>query len=376
MITEFLRRHGCNRYLLLANVAEAAFVMTLFLEHLVAAGIILHLAGACLLRMGTASESTACPALSGRREFTCSLTKGARDGDVNVMPIAMFYRYSLLIGLFFPIFGIPGVTLFIFITHYEESRRAKVIEEYTSHISPNIARRPRYERIDVFEAARRELDVEPVVDLLTSQDRHLLWGSIEVLSRRTDEKSIRMIRETLDRQDMDVKFYSAWGLDRIERRFRTRRKALEKVLETDFHLPTAIELLETISHAIKSRFYQGPLLGKLIEDGLALADRTTAAFPDDPLAASYQAVFLVESERTDEARATFQRLIDHQALLPAFIPDAAEVFFRHREFGTVRMLIELLAQSPENEVFLSCRALEASLEDLGDFWLKDRETRE
>lgn len=347
MNTAATSRTASHLPLVLANLFEACFLVTLFAGRWIAAGFILHLAGAWLLRVAV-------------------ITRSSPDDS-------RLARLAFPLGAFLPIFGIVGMTVLLLVLRLESRDRIRIIEEYHRHITSDTTIRPTFERIDVLEAARRELDVEPAIDILSARDTHQVWGSIETLSRQSDEGAVGMIRRTLDRPDMDVKFYSAWGLDRIDRRFRARRQLLEEKLAQAMEREPLSELFETFRHALRSRIYSGPLLRMLAQDALGWTEKARERFPGEISFDAYQALFLAEAGLPDASRTAFLRMIGNGSLPPDFLIDAAALFYTLREFSVVGELIALFASRPENEIHLVGRGCEATLDDLRAFWHRAEE---
>ncbi len=285
----------------------------------------------------------------------------------------LWTRLALPVGFFLPLFGTPGLVLLTLVLRLEEREYLQAVEEYRSFIRFRQVKKKQFHHIDVREEARRRLDIEPVVDLLATSEKNLVWGSIEVLSKLSDERAVGMIRRTMDRQDMDVKFYSAWGLDRIEQKFQQQRLWLEAQLSRQFALGPLYDLLQTFDRMQEASLLEGPLHQRLARAALEWVERGLQAWPDQEQLFGYRAYFLSHAGETAQARAAYLELMQLGRLPERFFPDAAALFFRAREFQQVEQLMQVFTANPANEPHLAGKLVETSLDDLRDLWATRQE---
>jgi hypothetical protein len=396
------KRFGSTVFLVLANLLEGIFVLSLLIDRrLLIPAFLWHGLASLLVFLGmrlrefkrqevilpefasikdehripTSSHTGAQTGSQNQNEtpFAADINQEVANGSMEStdreIPDDVWCRMALPIGFFLPILGIFGLTILVLLIKPDEESDFSMFAEYRDFIRFKQTQEIRFAEIDVMTAAVEKLDVEPVIDLLSGRDKRLVWGSIEVLSKMSEEKAVQMIRKTMGRPDMDIKFYSAWGLDRIESRFNSTRQELEKRLEQNLNVEDLSTLLRLTKKFLESRLMEGGLLVKAAENALKWSKLGRNRFPDLPSFVAFHACFAMFSGNTAEALHIFQELLSQKQLSPEFIPDCAELLFRIGEFDRITELLSDFTADSHNERFLDGQSVETTLEDLRELWL-------
>ncbi|MBF0408458.1 MAG: hypothetical protein HQM10_13995 [Candidatus Riflebacteria bacterium] len=288
--------------------------------------------------------------------------------------IGTAYRSPLIdlaipVGFCLPIFGIAGlITLALFWKIREDSQREAYLE-YREYIKHNIISSRRFETINVEEEIARKLDIEPVIDILSSSKKNLVWGSIEVLSRMSDEKAVELIRKTMSRSDMDYKFFASWGIDRIERHFLKNLANSNLKFQVSPSLGNLINVVQLALKYIDSRLIDGILAKNLLSDILEKITDFGQKYPD--LSETHFLRGLIVSRLdTTEGCSILRNALAKSNPPTIFLVDISEAFFKAGDFSSIRKVVGMLISEPSNEKLLLNYPYDVNLDELQNFWSK------
>jgi hypothetical protein len=281
---------------------------------------------------------------------------------------------SIPVGFFIPFLGIPGLTLLVYFSPMDRIEQSKAVEEYRKYIQYQITHRRTYAKIHHDNTVLEKLNIEPVMDLLSGRDKNLVWGSIEVLSRMSDDKAVSLIRKTMANQDMDVKFYSSWGLDRIEDRYFALKKEAETNLAAEFSRENIIALVAVMDDYLSSRLVEGPIIAVNAKETLKTIDQALREFPDDSELIAYQALFFHYAGNERHSLETYRGLQQAQRLPAAFVLPFAESLYNARRFAETATLLKPFVIREEHQEYLDLMGVEAPLSDFREFWESEGES--
>ncbi|MBF0499175.1 MAG: hypothetical protein HQM09_03540 [Candidatus Riflebacteria bacterium] len=279
-------------------------------------------------------------------------------------------RLAIPVGLCMPFLGVPGLTLLALGRTLHEKETSEAFEEYREYIRYRVQHKRLFHPIEKESALLEKMNIEPVIDLLTGRDKNQIWGSIEVLSKSGDERSVSLIKKTMDNQDMDVKFYSSWGLDKIETRYQKALQLAKDEAILDFDRQKVVEYISLLHQYLNSQLVEGPMIKFQAEEALALLDETLAHHPEDYELLGQKALFMTLADQMKESLHLYRKLFTMQKLSSHLYPNFAEALYLTGDFVEVAQVIDAFSGNPENEIHLVGRPIETSLEDLRAFWVK------
>lgn len=275
---------------------------------------------------------------------------------------------GLPIGLFMPFFGIPAM-LAVFFFCLRRKGNKDIFDDYLNFIEHKVTIKPTFNRIDPQEHTLQKLSVEPIVDALHSTDKAITRGSIEVLSRLADKNAVGLIRRTLDHPDMDVKFYSSWGLDQIEEEHLSEIKKLQALREKEPTRENSMALLIALEKYLASGLVDEVTRAFHVAECSRLLRDTIARWGEDQELLIAQAMVFKQEERLDESIQLLRR-ISRSVPLPGRIGlEFAESLFRQGEFEEVARILKDWTADASNEALLQEMETEVTLETLRDFWI-------
>ncbi len=124
---------------------------------------------------------------------------------------------TVIVGFFIPLVGLPAMGLISILQRYRPLRRG-IVEQYRDYID-----RDREEQVeelkpldDVVTFLMGELSVEPLADLLASEDHEMRRAAIEVLRRLKNPTAIRLLRQALKDPNPEVRVYATGALTRVD----------------------------------------------------------------------------------------------------------------------------------------------------------------
>ncbi len=359
-------RGGCSSSPVLAvaflgaNLCEGIFLWVLLvLPAALFLGVFLHVLGAFLLHAG----------LKWGGGGAAPMVDPGPGRPVRVPAATLCLPIALPLGLLVPFFGTPGVTLLCLILPEERPPQSAMVQDYLEYVKHRGGATVRYEPIDVEEATLERLNVEPVVDLLSDSDKPLVWGSIEMLSKIADEEAVNLIRKTMDDQDMDVKFFSSWGLDRIEGRFLQDLERRRRELGAKATREGLVGFLEAMNRYLRSGLLDKPMAGAYFRETSAWLKDLLRRMGDDPETVALLAVGNQLAGNQAESLEGFLKLKSQKKLHARFLPDCATACFEAGDLDSVKELIREFCSVKENQVFLEGRVGDPSILALRDFWL-------
>jgi hypothetical protein len=252
-----------------------------------------------------------------------------------------------------------------------EKKESEVFDDYIDYIRLNASDRPRFSPINIESHVAGKLNIEPVVDLLNSNKKSVVWGSLENLSHRSDSLAVSLIKQTIQRSDMDIKYLSSLGLDRIESIYSNKLAIKRIAIKQHPSITNYTKLFELVLQYINSGLLDKELSENLINETLASISHADDQYPGNPTISAYKASFLLNLKKTEEARNIFKDLMDKNLLADKFKIQACEVFFQSSELEILETLVKDLTKNEFNQNYIEKVQFETELSDLREFWLKE-----
>ncbi len=276
-------------------------------------------------------------------------------------------RLAAPIALFVPFFGVPTLAFVFGWRGRSEAAPSRIYDVYKEYIEYRIDPKPFFAAVDPDEKALETLAIEPITDLLTDRDKATTRGSIEVLSRFAHDDAVGLIRRTLDDPDVDIKFYSSWGLDRIEERYAAEIRARRDELTADSSRERALALVRAVQRYMMSGLEDTWMLQSHATECRDVLTRLLATAPEDAEAAALLArndALIGNASAIDG----FARLERRHALPSEFLLDYAEALWRAGRQEETARVMRGFAAVPANSEHLRQRAVEIDLAALAEFW--------
>jgi tetratricopeptide (TPR) repeat protein len=178
----------------------------------------------------------------------------------------------LLMSLAFPAVG-PFAMLGVFLVFVASpSERSSAYDEYARYITYDFKPQEKYMDPDkLAEGISQELDVTPLVEVLSESDSAARRGVINVTERLPKKDAIRLLRMVLDDKSVEVRYLAASQLSQIETEFNenvfTARKEVERAPESaDAHLALANGYAEYFESGLlddyAAQYYLGLAIGE------------------------------------------------------------------------------------------------------------------
>ncbi|MBF0499007.1 MAG: hypothetical protein HQM09_02645 [Candidatus Riflebacteria bacterium] len=277
------------------------------------------------------------------------------------------------IGLFLPFFGIWGLSVLAVFLPDERPSESAMYQEYLEFVQRRNDPHTRFESIDVEHATLERLNIEPVVDILSGTDKTLVWGSIEVLSELADEEAVGLIKKTMDDHDMDIKFYSSWGLDRIEKRFLREIDQRREELKCGSGRNNVLAFVEVMNRYLRSGLLDLPMARAFAQEALEWLFQMVRQDFENPDLKGLIAVTNQLAGNYGVSLMIFSELWDKKILPHRFFPECAEAFFFAGDLERTEEVMEEGTRERVNQAFLAGRSTETSLSSLREFWLAKRD---
>lgn len=135
---------------------------------------------------------------------------------------AMATRYyswlAAWFSLFIPILGLPAILLIIILIKlFRPGGLAESYQEDTELILKIEAAMAPISDMDAY--MHGEINIEPIRDILSSQDENLKRGAINYLSRNPSPATIRILQQCISDNDPDIRLFAHTALTRIDEGF-------------------------------------------------------------------------------------------------------------------------------------------------------------
>ena len=122
-----------------------------------------------------------------------------------------------LLGFFFPGIGLPILALAGMVSFGPRLFRQDILTQIKEYVT---YRKPDLEDIksidDVVSFIQTEIAIEPLVDIMNSDDPDLRRGAVEALSKIKSPPAIRLLKQARADSNLDVRIYANTALSRLD----------------------------------------------------------------------------------------------------------------------------------------------------------------
>jgi hypothetical protein len=297
-------------------------------------------------------------------------TDNEEDEEIIIWHPFLFPSFSL--AFFVPIFGPLTTSLLSMAITPIDGSNSEIFKEYLDYIRMHAPKGRRFDNTSSDKIVSDYMDIEPVVDLINTNNKSVIWGSIENLSKRSDHLAVNLIKQTMQRSDMDIKYLSSLGLDKIEENYAKNLKDFKENATSIEDAKNFCSKLEELIQYHSSRILPAELAQELENEALKLSSLGLKMFPESNDIEAYHAKFL--TWKGDEAKATaiFDKLFRQKKLPERFSLEVAEIFLKKGKIETVKSLVKRFTSSEFNQEFLDNSGYELQLDELRSFWVEGK----
>ena len=290
------------------------------------------------------------------------------DDDSKTKGSSAFYPV-LFIALFIPVFGpLTASIVGLFVKPFAE-RSSKLFEDYLEYVKTDEERRPRFDKLPEDRIIMNGLDIEPVVDLIRSESKKDVWGSIDSLSTRADRNAVELIRQTISQDDAEIKFLASIGLEKIEDQLASNLEEARQNYKNNKGSRECLALLQAASKYIDSGLVPENLSREIAAEMLEVIDDSAIKSSEINY---YAALFLFSIDNVKESVVLVNKLVENQELSDFMYPTAMEIVMAFGDLDQVKVLMSEFVQKSESQEVIDELNLDINLDDLSDFWLSDR----
>jgi hypothetical protein len=283
-----------------------------------------------------------------------------------------FLLPSFSLAFFVPIFGPLTTSLLSMVITPIDGSNSAIFKEYLDYIRMNAPKGRRFNKTSSDQIVSDYMDIEPVVDLLNTNNKSVIWGSIENLSKRSDHLAVNLIKQTMQRSDMDIKYLSSLGLDKIEENYAQNLKNFKENATSIEDDKSFCNKLEELIQYHNSRILPAELSLELENEAIKLSLLGQKMFPQSPGIEAYHAKFLTWKGEETKATAIFGKLFRQKKLPERFSLEVAEIFLKKGKIETVKALVKRFTSSEFNQEFLDNSGYELQLDELRSFWVEGK----
>jgi tetratricopeptide (TPR) repeat protein len=131
-------------------------------------------------------------------------------------PKNWFILSSALCFVFFIIGFIFISIIFVFLAR-ERAEMSRTYEDYERYITYDYEPQEKHIEADkLTEAIDSELEIVPLVDVMLENDVQLRRGAVRSMERLPKKDAVRLLKLSLQDKNVEVRFYAALGLSKIE----------------------------------------------------------------------------------------------------------------------------------------------------------------
>lgn len=345
--------------LLLGNLVEIIFTRILVIkpQSSLLLLILTHVCGCILVTIGLA--------LWKLKIIKKTLSETNKENEASISN-PMFVP-AFFLSFFMPIFGPATVTILGLMLKPVEKKESEVFDDYVGYVKLAKDDKPRFPKLSEDMIILQLMDVEPVVDLIHSNSKKNVWGSIDNLSKRTDQTSVSLIRESIQQDDAEIKFLASIGLEKMEKQLQEKLDADRKALQEKSDLASHLEFIKTSISYLNSNLVPIRLNGELIDETMKVLNQAIKDSLTDELL-FYKAQILYLTSELKSSSEIFSGLIENKKLKDYMFPLAMEVLFQCGKISMVRKLVKEFSTDEKNEIILDGTHSEIDLAELQEFW--------
>ncbi|MFZ5950253.1 MAG: hypothetical protein ACOYXC_06090 [Candidatus Rifleibacteriota bacterium] len=285
----------------------------------------------------------------------------------NPMAVPAFF-----LAFFMPFFGPLTASILGFVTRPRAENQSQIFKDYVEYVKSINEDIPRFDDSSEEKIIFKLLEIEPVVDVIQAKSKTAVWGSIDNLSHRTDHGAVSLIRDSIRKDDAEIKFLSSIGLDKMEERFQIRISDARAVFQNERSLSSAINYLEISISYLNSELVPLELNQSFVRDLVQKATELIKEFNHEEIIFCYAQILFL-SGLVPESLKVVKTLMDEKKIKPGMLLPAAEILFKAGQYHLLLQLLKQLENSDEQSLKLDQADFEVDPEELKEFWLNGAE---
>lgn len=288
-------------------------------------------------------------------------------------PQQSFYANPMLIPAFFmvifiPIFGPITVSILALLIKPVSQKKTELFVDYIDYIKSIDPDMERFEKLPEERLILKFLRIEPVVDLLGSRSKSMVWGSIDNLSKRADQIAVDLIRSSIRQDDAEIKFLASIGLEKMEKQLLDRiENSHIELLEKD-DLPSHRHYIESVLDYLNCGISPAELNTAIINEALRAVNSAEERFQAGELR-FFHAQILARANQFEKSLKIMEELLNNEKLETEMIPFAMDSYFKAGNLDRVKQLITRFVASDKAGEILENQFFEIDVNELKEFWL-------
>lgn len=283
-----------------------------------------------------------------------------------------FYANPMLIPAFFmvifiPIFGPITVSILALLIKPVSQKKTELFVDYITYIKSIDNDIERFDKLPEEHLILKFLRIEPVVDLLGSRSKSMVWGSIDNLSKRADKVAVDLIRSSIRQDDAEIKFLASIGLEKMEKQLLDRiENNHNELLEKD-DLPSHRLYVESVLDYLNSGIAPAELSTAMISEALRVINMAEKRFQAGELR-FFHAQILASANEPIKSLNIIEELLNSNQLETVMIPFAVESYFKAGNLDRVKQLLSNFVASEKASEILASQLYEIDVNELKEFW--------
>ncbi|MEW6710610.1 MAG: hypothetical protein AB1403_12365 [Candidatus Riflebacteria bacterium] len=341
-----------------ANLCEIAAVVFVVDKNAVCPGraCIAHLAASILVAIAFALF---------RVEYSDPAIRKDRKTVQYGNPIAV---PAFFLAFFMPFFGTLTVSILGFATSPRPENQSQIFKDYVDYVKSINEDIPRFDDSSEEKIIFKLLEIEPVVDVIQNKSKTAVWGSIDNLSQRNDQGAVSLIRDSIRKDDAEIKFLSSIGLDKMEDRFQKRISDAFTDFQNEENINNAKNYLEVSISYLNSGLVPLELNQAMIRDLLEKSTKLAKQFHSEEILFRQAQVLFLAGSFTESIK-ILKNLIDEKKIKAAMIFPAAEILFKAGQSNLLLQILKELESADEESLKIDQSDFEVDLDELREFWL-------
>ncbi len=194
----------------------------------------------------------------------------------------LFFYLSLMLSVIFPLLGGLSVAVIclyrivVGVNSLSEDELDISLDEESIMVSDENT------DVDADRFIRQKLDVESFSDILRSDNFNLKRSVIEILARKDDKDSIKLLKSALKDPDPEIRFHASTGLCKVGESFQKRILALQEEFKLDTgSFETNLLLAKEYFSFCRSRLVDSGTQKFYLDKGLESINRALKIKPDN-----------------------------------------------------------------------------------------------
>lgn len=350
-----------------ANVCEVVAVQQVLnpMAACFGAACFAHLFAALLVTLGFFLY----PVEANRRQENEQADSENQEGGSYSNPIVV---PAFFIAFFIPVFGTFTASIMGFLLKPRQQNESEIFQDYINYVKTIKEDWPRFDKLSEDQLILKMLEVEPVVDAINSTSKTSVWGSIDNLSRRADSGAVSLIRDTIRKNDAEIKFLASIGLEKMEDSFQERMAKAEREFVREQTISSAIGYLQVSIQYLKSGLSSVELNKGLLQKLFSCCDKVLSEEPENTELSFFKAQLLFFDGQKEASLKLIEEILKVDTLKNEMLLDTAKIVFACGDLEKTLVLLEKIGKTDRANFNLEADGIEIELEELLEFWFPEK----